>query len=446
MSEEQKKTGKQRPPVQGERAKGGKAALEKRSEKRAKQRREDELLLAESSGDETNYVGDKMSERDFSPVRGSREYRSGCLGGLMFFVFIVCVSVVFAALAWMAASDTLALNKETFTATVTLPASAFETKTVAAYDKEGNQTGTERVTVADIDYVASALKEAGLIEYKWLFSTFCKMTNADGKIDPGSYELRSSYDYRALVNHMRVGAGASETVLVTLPEGFTMRQMFKRLEENGVCKAEDLMEAAASYQYNYSFLEGVEPGDAARLEGYLFPETYEFYVGMQASSTINKFLTQFHYVWNADLQAAADARGMTIQEVLTVASMIEKEAAVDVANGVDERARVAAVIYNRLNAGMSLGLESTLLYLYPDHEGPTTSEMLNTESPYNTIRYPGLPPTPICNPGLDAIKAALYPETTGEYYFTLDEATGQHRFFTNAAEFNAFVATQSYGQ
>ena len=95
---------------------------------------------------------------------------------------------------------------------------------------------------------------------------------------------------------------------------------------------------------------------------------------------------------------------------------------------------------------MSLGLESTLLYLYPDHEGPTTSEMLNTESPYNTIRYPGLPPTPICNPGLDAIKAALYPETTGEYYFTLDEATGQHRFFTNAAEFNAFVATQSYGQ
>ena len=253
MPEEQKKTGKQRQPAQGERPKRAKGPAEKRSEKKAKQRREDELLLAETSGEETNYVGDKMSERDFSPVRSSREYRSGCLGGLMFFVFIVCVSVVFAALAWMAASDTLALNKETFTATVTLPASAFETKTVAAYDKEGNQTGTERVTVADIDYVASALKEAGLIEYKWLFSTFCKMTNADGKIDPGSYELRSSYDYRALVNHMRVGAGASETVLVTLPEGFTMRQMFKRLEENGVCKAEDLMEAAATYQYNYSF-------------------------------------------------------------------------------------------------------------------------------------------------------------------------------------------------
>ncbi len=446
MSEEQNKTGRQRASSQGNRPKRDKAADDKRSARRAQQRREDELLLAESHEDETNYVGDRMSERDFSPVRSSREYRSGCLGGLMYFVFVVCVSVVFAALAWMAASDTLALNKETFTATVTLPASTFETKTVATVDKDGNQTGTERVTVANIDYVASALKEAGLIEYKWLFTTFCRMTNAEGKIDPGSYELRSSYDYRALVNHMRVGAGASETVLVTLPEGFTMRQMFERLEENGVCKVSDLMNAAASYQYNYSFLEGVEPGDAVRLEGYLFPETYEFYVGMQASSTINKFLTQFHYVWDADLQAAADARGMTIQQVLTVASLIEKEAAVDTANGVDERTRIAAVIYNRLNAGMSLGLESSLLYLYPDHDGPTTTEMLNTDSPYNTMRYPGLPPTPICNPGLDAIRAALNPDTTGEYYFTLDEATGQHRFFTNAAEFNAFVATQSYGQ
>ena len=109
-----------------------------------------------------------------------------------------------------------------------------------------------------------------------------------------------------------------------------------------------------------------------------------------------------------------------------------------------ERALIASVIYNRLNAGMPLGIDASILYAYPDHEGAPTADMLADPSPYNTRLNTGLPPTPIANPGIASINAALYPESTGYYYYALDTATGQHRFFTNADEFNAFVATQNY--
>ena len=418
-----------------------KAAKEKAAkEKAAAVKAMDKLLIDETGEQAYNYTGDAESERDYHPVRQSHEYKSGCLGGIMYFVFILCVSVILACLAWMAASDMLALNKDDFSAKITLPMSIFSSETVETFDDKGNKTGTERVTKADIDYVADALKEAGLIQYKWLFEAFCRISNADEKVSPGEYELQSSYDYRALVQNMRPGSGAALTIDVTFPEGFNMRQIFLRLEENGVSSYEDLMEAAADYKFNYNFLNEAETGEASRLEGYLFPDTYQFYVGMQASSAINKFLQNFHYVWSADMQQMADTRGLSIDEIITVASMIEREAAND-----SERSRIASVIYNRLAAGMPLGLESTILYAHPEHEGAPDAEMIAEDSPYNTLNHTGLPPTPICNPGRASIMAALSPETTNYYYFTLDTATGMHRFFTNYAEFEAFVATQDYG-
>ena len=416
------------------------AAENAEKEKAAPIRVMDKLLIDETGEQAHNYTGDEESERDYRPVRQSHEYKSGCLGGIMYFVFILCVSVILACLAWMAASDMLALNKDDFTAKVTLPMSIFSSQTVDTFDEKGNKTGTERVTKADIGYVADTLKDAGLIQYKWLFEAFCRFSHADEKVSPGEYELQSSFDYRALVQNMRPGSGAALTIDVTFPEGFNMRQIFMRLEEKGVSSFDDLMDAAAEYKFNYSFLENKATGEASRLEGYLFPDTYQFYVGMQASSAINKFLENFHYVMSADMLQMAENRGLSIDEVITVASMIEREAAND-----SERARIASVIYNRLAANMPLGLESTILYAHPEHEGAPTAEMIAEESPYNTLNHTGLPPTPICNPGRASIMAALNPETTNYYYFTLDTDTGMHRFFTNYAEFEAFVATQNYG-
>lgn len=399
----------------------------------------DKLLTDDSGHGPSNYTGDEESERDYHPVRQSHEYHSGCMGGIMYFVFIACVSVVLACLAWMAASDMLALNKNEFTAVVTLPMSIFSSETVDTYDEEGNKTGTERVTYADMDYVTDALKEAGLIEYKWLFNVFCKISTASEKVSPGEYELKSTFDYRALIQNMRAGSASTVTVDVTLPEGFTMRQIFQRLEEMNVCSYDELMESAANDKFNYSFLEGMEEGDATRLEGFLFPDTYEFYVGMQASSAINKMLETFYYKQTADMLKQASDMNMSMREIVNVASLIEKEAANDA-----ERALIASVIYNRIYAGMQLGIDASVLYEYPDHEGAPTAEMLQTDSPYNTRIRTGLPPTPICNPGMASITAALNPESTGYYYYALDTATGEHRFFTNETEFNNFVATQDY--
>lgn len=381
-----------------------------------------------------------LEERDFRPIRRRRDGKLGCLGGLMYFVFVVSVSVILACLGWMAATDVLALNKPQASAEITLPASIFTEKEVEVKDDSGTVTGTKKVQYADIDYVSRLLKDNGLIQYRTLFKLFCQVSHADTKLDPGTYELNTDYDYRALVKKMQTGSGAAVTVAITFPEGWTMEQIFAKLEEEGVASKTDLYDAAANYAYNYSFLDGTETGDAARLEGFLFPDTYEFYVGMQASSAINKFLQNFHTRMTADMLKQAENRGMSLRDVVTVASMIEKEAGSD-----DERANIASVIYNRLKAGMPLGIDATSLYTHPEHTGAPTQEMLDDASdPYNTRLNTGLTPTPICSPGIASIKAALQPAETDYLYYALDTATGTHQFFSNEADFLAFQATQDY--
>lgn len=389
-----------------------------------------------------NYTGDEESERDYLPVRRSQEYKSGCLGGLMYLVFILCVSIVLACFAWMAASDALALNKESVSATINLPTDIFETVTEEETDEDGNVTGVREVAKADIDFVSSALKESGIIQYEWLFKLFCKLSDADKKLDPGTYELRSNLDYRAIIKKMQAGSGAAVTVDVMIPEGYTMHQIFNLLEENGVSSYEELMYAAANSSFNYSFLDPEKAGDASRLEGFLFPDTYQFYVGMQASSAINKLLSNFNAKIDADIQKQLNDTGYSLSDIVTIASLIEKEAAVDVSKGIDERSLISSVIYNRLRTDMTLGLESSILYIHQDYEGSPTAEMLTEDSPYNTNINHGLPPTPICNPSLAAIRAALYPEATDYYYFYYDEETGSSRFFTYYNDFLTFVETR----
>ena len=373
------------------------------------------------------------------PVSGRklrrREQRSGCLGGLMYYLFILCLSVALAFFAWMAASDVMALNKRSFSTTVTLPTTAFTYEEVEVTADDGTVT-RKTITHADIDAVSDVLYRAGLIQYKWLFGMFCRISHADTRFDPGEYELKSSYDYRALVQNMREGAGGIITVDVTIPEGFTMRDIFARLEENKVASAEDFMSAAASYSFRYDFIDDSSYAGATRLEGYLYPDTYQFYVGMEASSAINKLLNNFYYKYNADMRSQTEKMGYSVKDIITIASIIEKEAKLE-----DDRAYVASVIYNRLAANMSLGMDTTILYLYQDHEGEPTAEMLADPSPYNTHINYGLPPTPICNPGMASITAALNPADSNYYYFYADMDTGKLNFFTNYNDF-AYYASE----
>lgn len=367
-----------------------------------------------------------------------KENKSGLAGGAVYFLFVISVSIILACLAWAAATDVLGFKSSDTVAQITLDKDSFTYKEVEVKDDDGN-TKTKKVHYADMSYVADQLKDNGIIKYKWLFKLFGAVYNADEKIDPGTYELKAIYDYKALVKKMTSGSGAIVTKKITFPEGYTMHQIFKKLDAEGVCDYDELMDAAANATFNYSFLEGTEKGDASRLEGFLFPDTYEFYEGMPAATAINKLLEVFHYRMTAEMLEWQEESGYTMRQIVTIASMIEKEAANDT-----EQYTIASVIYNRLNKDWPLQIDSTTLYEYPDHEGAPTAEMLAKDSPYNTRISKGLPPSPICNPGITSIRAALQPSSTNYMYYALNTATGQHEFFTSADAFNAFVATQNY--
>lgn len=360
------------------------------------------------------------------------------LAGLAFFIFVVSVSVILACLAWSAATDVLALKSDDSVATVTLAKDSFDYYEYTEKNSEGEKV-TKKAHTADISYVADKLKEAGIIKYKWLFKLYCGFSHASEKLDPGTYELKSAYDYRALVIKMQSGSGAMVTIKITFPEGYRMRDIFKKLEAEGVCEYDELMEAAANATFNYSFLEGTEKGNASRLEGFLFPDTYEFYEGMPASSAINKLLEGFYYKITAEMLEWQEESGYSMREIITVASMIEKEAGKD-----SERAKIASVIFNRLRKEWPLQIESTILYEYPDHVGAPTAEMFKKDSPYNTTNRSALPPTPTCSPGMASIRAALQPADTGYMFYALNSETGEHEFFESASAFDAFVAKQHY--
>ena len=377
-------------------------------------------------------------DRDEAPIRQRRDGQTGCLGGVIYFAFVLSVSIILACVGWLAASDVLALNKDPVEATVTLEKSAFTEEQVLV-DNDDGTSSQQTVRTVDLDYVAKSLKSAGIIRYKSLFKFYCQFSHAATHIDPGTYELNTNYDYRALVKKMQVGSGAMVTTKVTIPEGYSMEQIFRKLEEENVCSYPDLMEAAANYKYNYSFLNEEAIGDASRLEGFLFPDTYEFYQGMQASSAINKFLVNFHNRLTQETIDLAQKRGLSLQQAITVASMIEKEAAND-----EERAIIASVIYNRMRRDMPLQIDSTIMYVLDEHGDVLTEEETKIDSPYNTYQNTGLPPTPIANPGANSITAAVKPADTNYLYYALDAEAGVHRFFTDYGAFTSFVASQNY--
>lgn len=340
--------------------------------------------------------------------------RTGFMGGLMYAGFVVCVALILACLLWLAAGDILALNKDETEATVTV---------------------SEEWT---IDEVASTLKENGIIEYKTLFKLFAWVYNADEKIQSGAYTLSTDYDYRALISTMSSSSSTLVSVQVVIPEGKTMEEIFRILEENEVCDYDSLVDAATNYNFNYSFLDDSTLGDASRLEGYLFPDTYDIYKNISASTALDKLLSNFNDKMKEysiyDLEQDED----NLYDILTIASMIQGEAA-----EADEMATISSVIHNRLNIGKELEIDATIQYVLEDRVENLTDKELAIDDPYNTYMYKGLPPTPICNPGIEAIKAALEPADTNYYYYALS-TSGRHEFFTDYDSHNAFVHSSEF--
>ena len=354
---------------------------------------------------------------------GHRRRRRRRVNPVLYLVCVVLLSALLAAVGWLLASDLCGFNKEPLEATIE----------VTADDTVG--------TVAD------KLHDAGLINYKWFFRLFAAVANADEKIGMGTYTLSTEMDYRAMIVAMQNSGGnmSADTVTVTIPEGYTVRQIISLLAENGVATEEALLDTAQNYDFDYDFIDN-ESTDISRLEGYLFPDTYEFYTNMsQPAGAFERLLNNFNSKLDDDLLAQAEERGYDLNDIITIASLIEKET-----DGTDH-GNIASVIYNRLEGSGDrqgtyglLQIDASLLYALPDHTGPITSADMETDSPYNLYQHAGLPPTPISNPGQASIDAALEPEHTDYYYYALG-TDGRHHFFATYAEHQAFVNSSEYG-
>ena len=347
--------------------------------------------------------------------RRSRALPAG-LRALLYAVLVIAVSFVLACICWVAANDVLALNKDPLTATVV----------VADGDSFGD--------------VATELKQQGIIESKLLFNLFATFTGTKDDISPGSYVLNTDMDYRAILTNISSRSTSRVEISVTIPEGFTLSQTFELLQEKNVATVGELNDMAATHDYAFSFLADIPMGDADRLEGYLYPDTYNFYINQDPLYVINKLLQGFDARVTDEMREEIAAGDYDLHQILTIASLIEKET-----DGTD-RAHIASVIYNRLeNVSSSAGtngylqIDATLVYL--TGRAPTGDD-LSIDSPYNTYKYPGLPPPPIANPGLASIQAAMNPNQTGYYYYALGD-DGVHHFFQTYSAMTSWMSTQS---
>jgi UPF0755 protein len=276
--------------------------------------------------------------------------------------------------------------------------------------------------------VASQLSHTGVVTNATMFRVQALLLGATNDIKAGTYVLTTGSEYETVIRRLQQGPPEDPTVTFTIPEGWGIDKIAERVEEKTGIPAAEFVSLATTgaKQFDYPFLADDK---TPSLEGYLFPKTYTVKEGTTATGVINVMLTQYGEETASLDYSYAKSKGLTPHEALTIASIIEREASV-----ATDRPKVASVIYNRLAINMRLQLDSTVQYAL-DGKATLTLQDLQTSSPYNTYMHSGLPPGPICNPGIVAIKAALAPAKTKYLYYILTYKDGRQSFATNYADF-----------
>ena len=363
-----------------------------------------------------------VTERPPRKGRPKRKKGEGLLGipnmlvTVVWLALILAIGVTAGRMLWVCAADVLAFGREDKPVTITI------------YESDS------------MDDIIEKLYSNGLIRYRSLFKLYADISDAEKDIDPGIYDLNTRYDYHALVNMMSTSSSRTVVEDVLIPEGYTCRQIFAMLEEKRICTAQDLAAYAANGDLkDYWFLEDVERGQEYCLEGFLFPDTYDFYKNSTPREVLEKLLDNFDHRVDEDMRAQIETLNAnvtggnyTIREIAIVASMIEKEAAAP-----SEAPAIAGVIYNRLfrwDSPAYLNIDASIVYAL-DGRTDLTREDLQVDSPYNTYKYKGLPPAPINVPPKACIDAVLNPQEHNYYYFCASpDFDGTHRFATTFEE------------
>ena len=280
-----------------------------------------------------------------------------------------------------------------------------------------------RVNEGDSFYsIINSLSEDGKIKGVPFIKLYVKVLGKNIDIKQGEYVIENNFSLDELIETL-TNESSINTVKFTIPEGYTIEDIAEKLENEGVCSKNDFLLAIKEYKLP-SYVK-IDSSKKYNLEGYLFPDTYLLKVGEKPKEIVTKMLSRFEEM----LKKASEDTNTKINEddietVITIASMIEKEARIN-----SQRPLISSVIVNRLNDGMMLQIDATVIYALGEHVETVLDKHLEIDSPYNTYRNYGLPIGPISNPGLESIKAALKPEKTDYLFYVLQD--GKTHYFTN---------------
>jgi UPF0755 protein len=295
----------------------------------------------------------------------------------------------------------------------------------SAASGESEPTGPARIEVVQGDTlssVAEKLERAGVIPSAFMFKMEARVGGYGTEIRTGEYTFPRGAESDVILQKLTAGEAVA-TLPITVPEGLSLEETAREVADQSNIPAANFAEAAKRTDYGYGFLE--DPA-IKTTEGFLFPKQYEFEEGTTAPQMVTRMLEQYLLETETlDISAARERLNLTEYELLTVASLIEKEASMP-----EERPLVASVIYNRIRKDMPLQIDASIHYALDKQGKELSLADLEVNSPYNTYENPGLPPGPICSPSRQSLEAAVNPAETDYLYYVL-KANGEEHFFTS---------------
>lgn len=307
---------------------------------------------------------------------------------------------------------------------------------ISRIGEPADSTSQETVSVdipsgSGTEAIGMTLEENGVIKSAFQFKLKSRIDGNDGKYKTGVYELSPSMSMDDIMQILM--DGSQNTLRFTVPEGYTLAQIAETFENTGNGTAEEFLAETENGEFDFEYNDQMAEG-SSRYEGFLYPDTYEIYKNESAHSIIQRMLSRFEEIYDAEAADSEMTSQYSVFELVTAASLVEREVKLD-----DERPLVASVIYNRLDKGMKLQMCSTVQYALGTPKARLMNSDLEVDSPYNTYKVEGLPKGPIASPGQASIAAALHPASTDYLYFVLTEAgSGQHNFASTGDDFSSY--------
>ena len=278
-----------------------------------------------------------------------------------------------------------------------------------------------------ITEIAQELEKSGIIDSARHFIYLCSARNRGSEFKYGSYELSNRMTFEQLCSKLEEGSVSNDSIKFTITEGMWLSEIAQLVEKKGICTADEFKKECNSRDYPFDFVKEI-PERENLLEGYLYPQTYIVEQGTSAHELINTMLSYFDENVGEDIKTAAKAKGITLDDAVIIASVIEGEVSAP-----EERELVSSVIYNRLENNMKLQMDTTVLYALGEKKQLTLDD-LNSPLPHNTYYVDGLPVGPVGNPGIESIKAAVDPADTNYLYYVLEPGNTKKHSFSETYE------------